>query len=176
VALIVIGGDGVLYKGETMTTASDGLLKKYVTVQVGEEQVSVGEFVFAKTIAATTLISQVIELTGAKDFLNLGEGQPNFFEKLLSVIPKAMQEAIPPFVSLIGLFATSNQKIAQYYTQDEDIYAYVAKEGKRIVAVATTPQIIELVKVSLSQMGLEPILGNLTALLPTLLGSEPEKE
>lgn len=165
-------------KGDTMTSATDGLIPQGEKVQLADDTITLTDFSFAKSLAATSLIAEVIEVTGAKDLFNGTDAQNTFFAKLLAILPVALQNSIPAVIKLVGIMATPNNKVAQIVLGDGVLMDYAEQEGKRISVTATTSQVIHLVRTGISLMGLEPILGNAMTLLRNAAPQEsaPESE
>lgn len=162
----------------TENKATETLLRRTETVHIGEENLNVSTFCVAKTLKAFEYMAALTEAVGLQSIVGgalsadangefAGESpiSSTFINRILSVLPTALRTGVRPLYQLIGLIVTSNSRLAALEDGNESVDDYLFIEGRRLAREATTPEIIELVMAGSRALGVETILGNVTALL-----------
>lgn len=171
-----------------MTNPSETLLKKSVSVVVGEDQYTIATFSFGKTlklfsyVAALTAAARIKDAFEAAAELPTGEhaltslpelengdvlpelptpgsSASTFISSLLDILPAALQGGTPVVYQLLGLLITSNKELKRLERDSEqDTDGVLRERGEDLAYDATNAEMLTLVGEALTVIGIESII------------------
>lgn len=164
---------------ETTLQGTETLVKKNISVAVGEETYQIATFKFGKMVRALALVADVAAAAGIEDATKKlmganGDGEnltvAGIVAQVVTVLPKLLHSGVPALYKLIGLIVTPNKELYRMETdEDSDVDKVLLDKGRELAWNAETQEILDILSAGIAQIGVETILGNLTPLVSRLL-------